>query len=43
MSFNLRDLGLMIQRALLAAYDAGIIATVPAGNVPQPSTNTFCR
>jgi hypothetical protein len=42
MSFNLKDLNGGIQDALVAAYDAGIIATVSAGNVPQPSTGTFC-
>jgi hypothetical protein len=42
MSFNLIDKDFLIQGALVAAYDAGIIATVSAGNVPQPSTGTLC-
>ncbi|KIM93132.1 hypothetical protein OIDMADRAFT_61917 [Oidiodendron maius Zn] len=43
MSFNLVDLDRLILKALNKAYNAGILATVSAGNVPQSSTGALCR
>jgi hypothetical protein len=37
MSFNLQDEDKLIRRAIEAAFDAGIVSTVTAGNQYQPS------
>lgn len=43
MSFNTHDVDYRILKALNRARDAGILATVTAGNTRQPSTQPLCR